>query len=145
MLPIEAVGAALDAAGYEDVVVVRDLRVRSRCMCHGLPVDAAVHVGYLPTERLLAAGDLADALVALGREEWVQPEAAAHVADWVAHVTGARGVGVVVEGRFTCAGGDPSNPRPALLTTTTRGALRDDPTRRNEFLGALRRARARAR
>lgn len=145
MLPIEARGTARDAGAYEDVVVVRDLRARSCCRCHGLPVDAVVHVGYLPTHRLLAAGDLADALVALGRDEWVQPEAAAQIADWVVDVTGARGVGVVVEGRFTCAGGDPSNPGAALLTTTTRGALRDDPARRNEFLAALRRARARAR
>jgi GTP cyclohydrolase IA len=145
MLPIEAPGTAVDAGAYEDVVVVRDLRARSHCPCHGLPVDAVVHVGYLPTERLLAAGDLAGALVALGRDEWVQPEAAAIIADWVVDVTGARGVGVVVEGRLTCAGGDTSNPRAALLTTTTRGALRDDPARRSEFLGALRRARTRTR
>ncbi|HZR12855.1 MAG TPA: GTP cyclohydrolase I [Acidimicrobiia bacterium] len=139
MLPIETGGAAADAGSYEDVVVVRDLRVRARCACHRLPVDALLHVGYLPAGRLVATGDLADAVTSLARDEWVQPEAAAHVADWVVGVSGARGVGVVVESRFSCAGGDGREGRAALLTTTTRGALRDDAVRRGEFLAALRR------
>lgn len=135
----------IETAGYEDVVVLRDLRVRSRCPCHRLPVEAAVHVGYLPAHRLVAEGDLADALATLGREAWPQPEAAGQVADLVVDATGARGVGVVVESRFTCAGGEARGARAALVTATTRGALRDDPTRRSEFLAALRRGRARRR
>lgn len=143
MLPIETAGTVVGADGYDDVVVVRDLQVRTCCRCHRLPVRALVHIGYLPTGRLIPAGALAAAVDALGADEWVQPQAAGHVAEWVARVSGARGVGVVIEGRFTCAGTEERDGPGAMLTTTTRGALRDDPARRAEFLGALRRRASR--
>lgn len=123
-----------NAAGHDDLVLVRRVPFRSVCAHHLLPFTGMAHVGYLPGERLLGLSKLARLVDLFARRLQVQEEMTQQIAGWLEKAVAARGVGVVVTAehlcmtlRGACATG--SN----AVTVALRGALCDDP-RRAEFL-----------
>jgi len=121
--------------GYDELVLARDIPVRSVCEHHVLPFVGVAHVGYLPDERILGLSKLARVVELHAHRPQVQERLTTQVADWLHTHLRPRGVGVVVEAEHLCM--TLRGVRAAGTTTITssvRGALRDDPRSRAEFL-----------
>jgi GTP cyclohydrolase IA len=120
---------------YDELVLARDIPVRSVCEHHMLPFVGVAHVGYLPDERILGLSKLARVVELHAHRPQVQERLTTQVADWLHTHLRPRGVGVVVEAEHACM--TSRGVRAAGTTTITssvRGAVRDDPRSRAEFL-----------
>jgi GTP cyclohydrolase I len=124
-----------NASGYDELVLVREIPVRSLCEHHLLPFTGVAHVGYLPGDRILGLSKLARTVEFFARRVQTQERLTSQVADHLQDRLAPRGVGVVIEAEHSCM-----CLRGALatgastLTTVVRGRLRDDPASRHEFL-----------
>jgi GTP cyclohydrolase I len=121
--------------GYDELILAREIPVRSVCEHHMLPFVGVAHVGYLPGARILGLSKLARVVELHAHRPQVQERLTTHVADWLHTHLHPRGVGVVIEAEHMCM--TLRGVRAAGITTITssvRGALRDDPRSRAEFL-----------
>ncbi|NEB11742.1 GTP cyclohydrolase I FolE [Streptomyces coelicoflavus] len=121
--------------GYDELVLARDIPVRSVCQHHMLPFVGKAHVGYLPGTRILGLSKLARVVEHFACRPQVQERLTKQTADWLAEQLRPRGVGVVVEAEHTCMtlrGVQATGSR--TVTSTMLGALRDDAASRHEFL-----------
>ena len=121
--------------GYDELVLARDIPVRSVCEHHLLPFIGVAHVGYLPGERILGLPKLARVVELFARRPQVQERLTKQVADWLAEHLAPRGVGVVVEAEHTCMTLRGVRAADTLtITSTLLGTLREDARSRAEFL-----------
>ncbi|MFI1753659.1 GTP cyclohydrolase I FolE [Streptomyces sp. NPDC020571] len=121
--------------GYDELVLARDIPVRSVCRHHMLPFVGVAHVGYLPGARILGLSKLARVVEHFACRPQVQERLTKQTADWLAEQLRPRGVGVVVEAEHTCMtlrGVQATGSR--TVTSTMLGTLRDDAASRQEFL-----------
>ena len=121
--------------GYDELVLVRGIPLRSVCEHHLLPFVGTVHIGYLPDERILGLSKLARVAEHFAYRPQVQERLTKQIADWLDEHLTPKGVGVVIEAEHTCmtlrgvqAAGS------STVTSTLLGTLRDDPRSRGEFL-----------
>jgi GTP cyclohydrolase I len=120
--------------GYDEIVLVRDVPIRSVCEHHLLPFVGVAHVGYLPGARILGLSKLARVVELLGRGPQVQERLTRQIADWLADQLQPIGVGVVIEAEHLCMtlrGVQAIGAR--TVTSTLLGTLRSDPSSRAEF------------
>jgi GTP cyclohydrolase IA len=120
--------------GYDELVLARDIPVRSVCEHHLLPFTGTAHVGYLPGERILGLSKLARVVEHFSRRPQVQERLTKQVGDWLYANLRPQGVGVVIEAEHTCMtlrGVQATGSR--TLTSTMLGTLREDPRSRQEF------------
>jgi GTP cyclohydrolase IA len=89
-------------AGYDELVLVSDIRFTSLCEHHLLPFRGVAHVGYLPGERIVGLSKLARLVQAVARRPQVQERMTAQIADWLRDHLAPRGVGVVVDAEHLC-------------------------------------------
>jgi GTP cyclohydrolase I len=120
--------------GYDELVLARDIPVRSVCEHHLLPFVGVAHVGYLPGDRILGLSKLARIVEHFACRPQVQERLTKQVADWVCGHLHPKGVGVVIEAEHTCmtlrgvhATGS------TTITSTLLGTLREDARSRQEF------------
>ena len=125
--------------GYDELVLVRDIPVRSLCEHHMLPFVGVAHVGYLPGRRLLGLSKLARMVDLHARRPQTQERLTTAVATHLQRELLPAGVGVVVEAEHTCMtlrGARAAGTR--TCTSSVLGRLRDDPGSRAEFLALTR-------
>jgi GTP cyclohydrolase I len=121
--------------GYDELVLVEDIPVRSVCEHHVLPFVGVAHIGYLPGERILGLSKLARVVDFFAHRPQTQERLTKQIADQLQRQLAPRGVGVVVEAEHTCMtlrGVRAVGARTA--TSALHGTLRDDPASRAEFL-----------
>jgi GTP cyclohydrolase I len=124
-----------NASGYDELVLVRDIPVRSLCEHHQLPFTGVAHVGYLPGDRILGLSKLARTVEFFARRVQTQERLTSQVADHLHERLAPLGVGVVIEAEHSCMSLRGARATGATtLTTVLRGRLRDDPASRAEFL-----------
>lgn len=121
--------------GYDELVVVRDVPVRSICEHHLLPFTGRAQVGYLPGECIVGLSKLARVVEHFACRPQTQERLTRQVADWLQDRLSPRAVGVVITAEHSCmtlrgALADGSS----TVTSTLLGQLRDDPRSRQEFL-----------
>ena len=122
-------------AGYDELVLVRDIPVVSLCAHHLLPFRGVAHIGYLPGERIVGLSKLARLVVTFARRAQVQERLTVQIADWIRDHLSPRGVGVVIEAEHLCMtlrGVQAAGAR--TVTSALYGHLRDDVAARHEFL-----------
>jgi GTP cyclohydrolase I len=125
--------------GYDELVLVEDIPVRSLCEHHMLPFTGVAHVGYLPGERILGLSKLARLVGFFAARTQTQERLTKQVADHLQTHLAPRGVGVVVEAEHTCMslrGVRATGTR--TVTSAMLGTLRTDPSSRAEFLALAR-------
>jgi GTP cyclohydrolase IA len=128
-----------NGSGYDELVLVRDIPVRSLCEHHMLPFTGVAHVGYLPGERILGLSKLARTVEFFARRVQTQERLTSQVADHLHDRLAPLGVGVVIEAEHSCMSLRGARATGAsTLTTVVRGRLRDDPASRAEFLSLTR-------
>jgi GTP cyclohydrolase I len=125
-------------AGYDELVVVRDIPFHSLCMHHLLPFHGVAHVAYLPGERIVGLSKLARVVELFARDLQVQERLTMQVATFLEEQLQPKGVGVVVEAEHLCMSLR-GVQKPGTRTTTSAllGLLRNDPRTRQEFLSLV--------
>lgn len=124
-----------EVGGYDEMVVLKDIRFVSFCEHHMLPVVGKAHVGYLPTNRVVGISKLARVVHGFARRLQIQEKMTSEIARAIDDVLQPLGVGVVVEAEHSCMTLRGVNTAGSSLTTShLMGAMRDDPRTREEFL-----------
>ena len=124
-----------ETEGYDEIVVLRDIRVESHCEHHMVPIIGRAHVGYLPKNRVVGISKIARLVEAYARRLQIQEKLTAQIANTMQEVLDPRGVAVVIEASHQCMttrGVHKSGA--AMVTSRMLGAFRDDPATRREFL-----------
>ena len=124
-----------EVGGYDELVVLRDIRVVSFCEHHMLPFLGKAHVGYLPSDRVVGISKLARVVNGFARRLQIQEKLTAEIADAIQDILKPRGVGVVLVSEHSCMTMRGVNtPGSRLTTSKLLGVVRDDPRTRQEFL-----------
>jgi GTP cyclohydrolase I len=131
-----------EVAGYDEMVVLRDIEFESHCEHHMAPIIGRAHVGYLPNGKVVGISKLARVVDAYARRFQVQEKMTAQIAEVIARVLQPRGVGVVIEASHECMTTRGVHKRGVSMTTSTLlGTFREDARTRAEFLQFIRSGR----
>jgi GTP cyclohydrolase IA len=127
--------------GYDEMVVMNDIRFESHCEHHMVPIIGKVHIGYLPNQRVVGISKLARLVDVYARRLQIQEKMTVQIADTLQQVLHPKGVAVVIEAAHQCmTTRGVHKPGAALVTSRMLGAFRDDPTTRREFLAIIARS-----
>ena len=128
-----------EVGGYDELVVLKDIRFVSFCEHHMLPVVGRAHVGYLPTDRVVGISKLARVVHGFARRLQIQEKMTSEIANAIQEVLRPQGVGVVIEAEHSCMTLRGVNaPGTSLTTSHLIGVIRDDARTREEFLRLVR-------
>lgn len=120
---------------YDELVVARDIPVRSLCAHHLIPFTGVAHVGYLPDARILGLSKLARAVEMCARGLQTQERLTNQVGGWLDAQLRPKGVGVLIEAEHLCMTIRGAQARGArTVTSSLRGVIRDDARTRADFL-----------
>ena len=124
-----------EVAGYDEMIVLRDIEYESHCEHHMAPIIGKVHVGYLPDGKVVGISKLARVVEAYARRFQVQEKMTAQIANCIQRALQPRGVGVVVEGAHECMTTRGIHKRGvSMVTSKMLGSFREDARTRSEFL-----------
>ena len=124
-----------EVGGYDDMIVLTDIRVVSVCEHHMLPVIGHAHIGYLPRNRVVGISKLARVVQGFAKRLQIQEKLTAQIAEAIQEVLNPHGVGVMIKAEHSCMTLRGVNtPGSSLSTSRLLGVIRDDPRSRDEFL-----------
>jgi len=124
-----------ETGGYDELIVLSNVRVVSFCEHHMLPVVGVAHIGYLPRDRVVGISKLARVVQGFSRRLQIQEKLTLDIAEAIQDVLNPLGVGVVIEAEHSCMTLRGVNtPGSKLSTSRLLGAIRDDIRTRTEFL-----------
>jgi GTP cyclohydrolase I len=127
-----------EVGGYDEIVLLRDIRFESHCEHHIAPIIGRVHIGYLPRNRVVGISKLARLVEVYAKRLQVQEKMTAEIAACIDSVLKPHGVAVVVEGVHECMttrGVHKSDV--SMVTSRMLGVFRDHAETRNEFFSAI--------
>ena len=124
--------------GYDEMIVLRDVRLASFCEHHIAPIIGRVHIAYLPSDRVIGISKLARIVEAYGRRLQIQEKITAQIANAVNEVLMPQGVAVVVEAQHHCMTTRGVHKTGTVMVTSRMlGAFREDARTRREFLSMI--------
>ena len=124
--------------GYDEIVLLRDIRLESHCEHHMVPIIGRAHVAYLPHHRVVGISKLARVVDAYASRLQIQEKLTAQIANTIQQVLEPRGVAVVIEAAHQCmTTRGVHKPGVTMVTSRMLGAFRDDPTTRREVLAMM--------
>jgi GTP cyclohydrolase I len=136
----EALGRTFEeVAGYDDIVLVRDIPFFSHCEHHMVPIIGKAHVAYLPDGRVLGLSKIARVVEIFGRRLQTQEAMTAQVAHAIDETLRPRGVAVMIEAEHMCmAMRGIQKQGSTTLTTTFTGAFKTNPHEQARFISLVR-------
>ena len=127
-----------EVEGYDEMIVMNDIRFESHCEHHMVPIIGKAHIGYLPDKRVVGISKLARLVEVYARRLQVQEKMTVQIADTLQEILQPRGVAVVIEAAHQCmTTRGVHKPGVGLITSRMVGAFRDDPSTRREFLAVI--------
>jgi GTP cyclohydrolase I len=127
-----------EVAGYDEMVILRDIRFVSHCEHHMAPIVGRAHIGYLPRNKVVGISKLARLVQMYACRLQIQEKMTAEIANTLHRVLAPQGVAVVIEGEHACMTSRGVRQSAATLVTSRMlGVFRDRPGTRQEFLSAL--------
>ena len=124
--------------GYDEIVLLRDIRLESHCEHHMVPIIGKVHVAYLPNKRVVGISKLARLVEVYSHRLQIQEKLTAQIANTINAVLQPKGVAVVIEAAHQCmTTRGVHKPGVTMVTSRMLGAFRDSPTTRREFFGLI--------
>jgi len=135
----DIVGKAIFATKNDEMVIVRDIELYSLCEHHMLPFIGRAHVAYLPNGKVIGLSKIPRIVDMYARRLQIQENLTRQIADSVLKMTGAKGVGVVIEAKHLCMmmrGVEKQNS--SMTTSAMLGRFRQDSRTRTEFLTLIR-------
>jgi GTP cyclohydrolase I len=127
-----------EVEGYDDMVVLKDIRFESHCEHHLAPIIGRAHIGYMPNNRVVGISKLARVVDTFARRLQVQETMNAQIADCIQRVLDPKGVAVVIEATHQCmTTRGVHKPGVTMVTSTVHGAFRTNPSTRREFFHVI--------
>jgi GTP cyclohydrolase I len=127
-----------EVEGYDDMVILKDIRFESHCEHHLAPIIGRAHVGYLPTNRVVGISKLARVVEAYARRLQVQEKMNAQIANTIQKILQPKGVAVVIEAAHQCMTTRGVHKTGVTMVTSSMiGAFRDNSDTRREFLNII--------
>ncbi|WP_349601037.1 GTP cyclohydrolase I FolE [Azospirillum argentinense] len=124
--------------GYDEMVVLRDIRLESYCEHHMVPIIGKAHVAYLPRQRVVGISKLARLVEAYAKRLQIQEKMTAQIANAIDQVLQPEGVAVVIEAQHQCmTTRGVHKTGVTMVTSRMLGAFRSDPSTRREFLSMI--------
>lgn len=124
--------------GYDEMVVLRDIRLESHCEHHLVPIIGRAHIAYLPAGRVVGISKLARVLDIYAKRLQIQEKLTAQVANTINEVLQPKGVAVVIESAHQCmTTRGVHKTGVTMVTSRMLGAFRDDPTTRRELMSFI--------
>lgn len=124
-----------EVAGYDQMVVLRDIQFESHCEHHLAPIIGRAHVGYMPTNRVVGISKLARVVDGFARRLQVQEKLTAQIAHCIQETLQPAGVAVVIDASHECMTTRGVHKRGvSMMTSQMLGSFRDDARTRTEFL-----------
>jgi GTP cyclohydrolase IA len=124
-----------EVAGYDELIVLRDIEFESHCEHHMAPIIGRAHVGYLPDSRVVGISKLARVVEVFARRFQVQEKMTAQIATCIDEILQPRGVGVMIEAVHQCMTTRGIHKRGvSMVTSQMLGVFREDGRTRAEFL-----------
>ena len=131
----EVVNGALFDSDNSEMVLVKDIELYSMCEHHMLPFIGKAHVAYIPNGKVVGLSKIARIVDMYARRLQIQENMTKQIAEAIADVTGALGVGVIIEAKHMCMmmrGVEKQNA--TMKTSMMLGTFRSNASTRNEFL-----------
>ena len=137
--PVELLARSFEETdGYDEMVVLRDIRLESHCEHHMVPIIGRAHIAYIPDGRVVGISKLARVLEAYAKRLQIQEKLTAQVANCIQDVLKPKGVAVVIEAQHQCmTTRGIHKPGVSMVTSRMLGAFRDNPPTRREFLAMI--------
>jgi GTP cyclohydrolase I len=127
-----------EVEGYDEIVLLRDIRVESRCEHHMLPIIGRAHVAYLPHRRVVGISKLARVVDAYARRLQIQEKLTAQIANTIQEVLQPLGTAVIIEATHECMSTRGVHKTGvSMVTSRMVGVFRDDPKTRKELLAMI--------
>ena len=127
-----------EVEGYDEMIVLPDIRFESDCGHHLLPIIGRAHVAYLPNRRVVGISKLARLVDIYAKRMQIQEKMTAQIADTLEEVLQPLGVGVIIDAAHQCMSTrGVHKPGVSMVTSRMRGAFRDDASTRREFLAIV--------
>lgn len=131
----ELINDAVFSSDNDEMVVVRDIELYSMCEHHMLPFVGKCHIGYLPNGKVLGLSKFARIVDMFARRLQIQENLTKQIAQCIEEVTGARGVGVIVESKHMCMMMRGVEKQNSFMTTSVMtGQFRESQATRSEFM-----------
>ena len=128
-----------EVEGYDEIVLLRNIRLESYCEHHMVPIIGTAHVAYLPAGRVVGISKLARVVEAYAKRLQIQEKLTAQIANTIDAVLQPRGVAVVLDSAHQCmTTRGVHQPGVTMVTSRMLGAFRDDPNTRREVLALIR-------
>lgn len=134
----DVINNALFPSDSREMVIVKDIELYSMCEHHMLPFIGKAHVAYIPEGKVLGLSKIARIVDMFARRLQIQEQLTTEIAETVQNVTGAQGVGVIIEAKHMCMmmrGVEKQNS--SMKTSSMLGTFRSNPTTRAEFLSLV--------
>ena len=135
----DVVNDALFPSDSEEMIMVKDIELYSLCEHHLLPFIGKAHVAYIPTGKVLGLSKVARIVDMFARRLQIQEQLTVQIAECIQQITGASGVGVIIEAKHMCMmmrGVEKQNS--SMKTSSMLGSFRTNQANRSEFLSLLR-------
>ncbi|HRJ61798.1 MAG TPA: GTP cyclohydrolase I FolE [Azospirillaceae bacterium] len=127
-----------EVEGYDEMVVLRDIRIESYCEHHVVPIIGKAHVAYLPKSRVVGISKLARVVETYAKRLQIQEKMTAQIANTIDEVLQPHGVAVVIEAQHQCmTTRGIRKPGVTMVTSRMLGSFRTDPSTRREFLAMI--------
>ena len=127
-----------EVEGYDDAVIVRNIRVESHCEHHMVPIVGVAHVGYIPNKKVVGISKLARVVDIYGKRLQTQETMTALIADTIDRVLQPRGVAVVIDANHECMSTRGIHKtESSTITSRMLGSFRDNIETRAEFMNLI--------
>lgn len=127
-----------EVEGYDELVLLKDIRFESYCEHHMAPIIGKAHVAYIPTDRVVGISKLARVVDAFAKRLQVQEKMTAQIANTIDEVLNPRGVAVVLEGEHHCMSTRGVHKHGVnMVTSAMRGNFKTDRELRRDFMGII--------
>ena len=124
--------------GYDEMIILKNIRLESHCEHHMVPFIGNAHVGYLPKKKVVGLSKLARLVEVFAKRLQIQEKLTAQIANAIDEVLQPKGVGVIIEASHLCVSTRGIHkPESKMVTSRMLGSFRNDQATRKEFLDLI--------